>query len=112
MCETKFYICKKCGNIVGKIHNGGGTLVCCGEKMKLEKPKRIGNSKYHIEGCCKKDGSFMAVIKICETPQKTFPSASRFTYLMKKHVSILKRQVQDVLQGGVQAEKREKAPLP
>ncbi len=54
---------------------------CCGEKMKLEKPKRIGNSKYHIEGCCEKDGSFMAVIKICETPQKTF-SVSQQIYIL------------------------------
>jgi len=33
MCENKFYICKRCGNIVGMVHSGGGTLVCCGEKM-------------------------------------------------------------------------------
>lgn len=29
----KFYRCKLCGNIVGLIHNGGGPLSCCGEKM-------------------------------------------------------------------------------
>ena len=33
MCEKKFYICKKCGNIVELVHSGGGSLVCCGEKM-------------------------------------------------------------------------------
>ena len=37
MCESKFYICERCGNIVGLIHNGGGALVCCGQKMtKIE----------------------------------------------------------------------------
>lgn len=34
MCENKFYICEKCGNIVGLIERGGGQLVCCGQKMK------------------------------------------------------------------------------
>ena len=38
MCDNnKFYICEKCGNIVGKIHDSGVSLVCCGQKMtKLE----------------------------------------------------------------------------
>jgi len=31
--EQKFYICKNCGNIVGLIDNGGGSLVCCGDQM-------------------------------------------------------------------------------
>lgn len=31
--EQKFYICKRCGNIVGVIKNGGGKLVCCNEAM-------------------------------------------------------------------------------
>lgn len=33
MKEQKFYICKHCGNIVGKIEDSGVPLVCCGEKM-------------------------------------------------------------------------------
>ena len=37
MCNSKFYICEKCGNIVGMIHASGAPLVCCGQKMtKLE----------------------------------------------------------------------------
>ena len=31
--EPKFFICKKCGNQVGMIFSGGGTLVCCGQDM-------------------------------------------------------------------------------
>lgn len=31
--ERKFYICKRCGNIVGLVRDGGGKLVCCGEPM-------------------------------------------------------------------------------
>ena len=37
MCNTRFYICKHCGNIIGMIHSSGAPIVCCGEKMaKLE----------------------------------------------------------------------------
>lgn len=33
MSESRFYICKKCGNTVGMIHDGGRSLICCNEKM-------------------------------------------------------------------------------
>ena len=33
MKDTRFYICEKCGNIVGMIHASGVPLVCCGQKM-------------------------------------------------------------------------------
>ena len=29
------YVCKLCNNEVVVTHAGGGTLVCCGEDMKL-----------------------------------------------------------------------------
>ena len=45
---------------------------CCGEKMKQEKPKRIGQWKVNIECHCEKDGDFMVVLKISETPMGTF----------------------------------------
>lgn len=32
--DPKFYICEVCGNQVALIHDGGGTLVCCGQDMK------------------------------------------------------------------------------
>jgi superoxide reductase len=31
--EQKFYVCERCGNIVAMVKKGGGTLVCCGQKM-------------------------------------------------------------------------------
>ena len=34
MKELKFYICEHCGNIVVKVHDAGGPLMCCGQKMK------------------------------------------------------------------------------
>lgn len=33
MCETKFYICEKCGNLVGAIHESGVPMKCCGQNM-------------------------------------------------------------------------------
>ena len=32
--ETKFFICEKCGNLIGVINDSGAHIVCCGEKMK------------------------------------------------------------------------------
>ena len=34
MCENnKFYICERCGNLVGMINSSGVSMVCCGQKM-------------------------------------------------------------------------------
>jgi superoxide reductase len=33
--KGQVYKCEVCGNIVEVLHEGGGTLVCCGEPMKL-----------------------------------------------------------------------------
>ena len=34
MCrEQKFYICEKCGNLVGMIHRSGIPIYCCGQPM-------------------------------------------------------------------------------
>ena len=36
--ERCFYKCSVCGNLVGVIEDGGGTLVCCGQNMELLVP--------------------------------------------------------------------------
>ena len=48
MSRTRFYVCKKCGNIVGLIHGAGVPLVCCGEVMEHLNPKinDSGNEKH------------------------------------------------------------------
>jgi superoxide reductase len=38
------YKCEICGNIVEVLHEGGGTLVCCGQPMKLQKENTIDAS--------------------------------------------------------------------
>lgn len=44
----KYFICEICGNLIGLITEGGGELVCCGEKMKELTPKSTeeGNEKH------------------------------------------------------------------
>ena len=49
MNENRFYICEKCGNIVGMIHASGAPLVCCGQKMtKLEAGTVEASREKHI----------------------------------------------------------------
>ncbi len=49
MCETRFYVCEHCGNIVGMIHSSGVPLMCCGQKMKkLEAGVTEASQEKHI----------------------------------------------------------------
>ena len=49
MSESKFYICEKCGNVIGKIHDSGVSVVCCGQKMtKLEAGVIEASREKHI----------------------------------------------------------------
>ena len=45
---------------------------CCGEKMTYEAPKRVGLWRVNIEAKCEKDGDLMIVLRMSETPEKTF----------------------------------------
>ncbi len=40
MSESRFYICEKCGNTVGMIHDKGVPLMCCGQPMTHLKPEK------------------------------------------------------------------------
>lgn len=56
------YKCEICGNIVEVIHASGGTLVCCGQPMKIQEGKNSeeGKTEKHkpvIEGKLVKVGS-------------------------------------------------------
>lgn len=44
----QIYKCNVCGNIVEVLHEGVGTLVCCGQEMQLhvEKKEEEGNEKH------------------------------------------------------------------
>lgn len=61
MCETKFFICEHCGNIVGMIHSAGVPLMCCGQKMtKLEAGVKEASKEKHIP-VVKTEGNLVTV---------------------------------------------------
>ena len=39
--NTKFYICRTCGNIIEKINDSGVPVVCCGKKMEEMIPNTV-----------------------------------------------------------------------
>ena len=39
--NQEFFICKKCGNLIGVIKNEGCTLTCCGEDMTVLVPNTV-----------------------------------------------------------------------
>lgn len=45
MCDTRFYICRHCGNIIGMIHASGVPVVCCGEAMEQLVPNTVEASQ-------------------------------------------------------------------
>lgn len=44
MCESKFYVCEHCKNLVGLINDAGVPLMCCGEEMKHLVPGTVDAS--------------------------------------------------------------------
>jgi superoxide reductase len=56
-CSTRFFICRKCGNIVGIICDSGVPLVCCGEEMSELIPGTVDASREkHVPVVSKKCG--------------------------------------------------------
>ncbi len=61
--KLEVYKCEKCGNIVEVYHAGGGTLVCCGEPMKLMEEKTADSStEKHVPVIEKIDGGFKVTV--------------------------------------------------
>ena len=49
MKETNFFVCEKCGNLVGLINASGVPMVCCGQKMtKLEPGVTEASREKHL----------------------------------------------------------------
>ncbi len=49
MCDNKFYVCEKCGNLVGMINSSGVPMMCCGQKMTLLQPGTVeASAEKHI----------------------------------------------------------------
>lgn len=69
--KNEIYKCEICGNIVQVLTGGAGTLVCCGESMKLleEKIEDEGNEK-HVPVVEKTDNGFKVKIGSVEHPME------------------------------------------
>ncbi len=69
MCETRFYICEKCGNMVGMIHSSGVPLMCCGQKMtKLEAGTVEASKEKHIPVATVEGGTVKVSVGSVEHP--------------------------------------------
>lgn len=66
-CEKKFYTCGVCGNLVDLIHEGGGTLVCCGQNMNLLVPNTVEAAHEKHIPIVTLDGT-KAVVKVGSVP--------------------------------------------
>jgi superoxide reductase len=66
--QKEIYKCEICGNIVEVLHDGVGTLVCCGQPMKLMKEQtkdpKLGEKHVPI----KEKNSKGVIIKVGEVP--------------------------------------------
>ena len=61
----KFYLCKKCGNVVSLLVNGKGTLICCGEPMEELTANTVDAAlEKHVPTCEVRDNKI--VIKVGE----------------------------------------------
>ncbi len=60
MKENRFYVCTKCGNIAGMIHDAGIPLFCCGEKMKKPEPFTEATHEKHLP-CAKIENGIVTV---------------------------------------------------
>lgn len=59
----EIYKCEVCGNMVEIIHPGGGTLVCCGQEMKLLEEKTADSStEKHVPVIEKIDGGYRVYV--------------------------------------------------
>jgi len=65
--KLEIYKCVKCGNVVEVLVAGGGTLVCCGEDMKLlDEKNKEGAGEKHLPVIEPKDNGVL--IKVGSVP--------------------------------------------
>ena len=56
----KFYLCKKCGNVVSLLVDGGGSLLCCSEPMEELTVNTLDAAlEKHIPHCDVRDGKIV-----------------------------------------------------
>ncbi len=55
--KTKFYICRRCGNLVEMVKESGVAMVCCGQKMEELVPNTVeASGEKHLPVVTVSDG--------------------------------------------------------
>ena len=63
MFEVMFYRCNVCKNMVALLHNGGGTLSCCGQDMmKLKANSTDAAQEKHVPAITKENGKIKVAV--------------------------------------------------
>lgn len=70
--DRVFYKCSICGNVVTKLVDGGGQLVCCGQPMEKMNAKTADAALEKHVPVIEKDGD-VATIKVGEVPHPMTP---------------------------------------
>lgn len=79
---NKFRICRKCGNLVGMVHDSGVPMMCCGQPMDVLEPNTSeGAGEKHLP-VVSLDGDTLSVNvgsvdHQCSTPTTSNGSSSR-----------------------------------
>lgn len=72
MSKVKFYICKHCGNLITKIHDGKGIVECCGVEMEELIPNTVeASGEKHIPVAEVKDGIVKVNVGSVDHPMVT-----------------------------------------
>ena len=66
-CETRFFICKHCGNLIGLILSSGVPIICCGEEMSELVPNTVDASHEKHVPVVAVDGD-KVIVKIGSVP--------------------------------------------
>ena len=88
--KRQVYKCEICGNIVEVLHEGGGTLVCCGQPMNLQKENTVDASlEKHIPVIEHKSDKIIVKVGSIEHPM-TEEHYIEWIELIADHVSYKK----------------------
>jgi superoxide reductase len=85
MIDSKFYLCKHCGNLVGMINNSGIPMVCCGDVMTLLEANTVDASREKHVPAVEVDGD-KVIVKIGEVSHPmTEAHYIQWVYLLTEH---------------------------
>ena len=83
--SARFYICRHCGNLIGKIHDSGVPVVCCGEKMEALEPNTVeASGEKHLPVVTAADGVVTVRVGSVDHPMQPEHSI-QWIYLQTAH---------------------------